>query len=225
MIGAIIQARMSSKRLPGKVLRPVQGKPILQYLLESLAQCKKLGTTVVATSVEPTDDPVEQFCWEYGIPCYRGPLADVAGRFVEVVKKYDFNAFVRLNGDSPLLDYRLVDQAIFIYCSGDYDIATNVLRRTYPKGQSIEVIKSKVFLDVYPLMLKKSEREHVTSYFYTHKNDFNIGSLEYGKNYGEIQLSVDTMEDLKRFESIIGSMEKPQWEHTFDEIINFLSVV
>ena len=166
MLGAIIQARMSSTRLPGKVLHKVKGKPMIQYLLESLGQCILIDRVVVATSTDDSDGPVADFCREYGIACHRGPLEDVAKRFVEALDVFGLDAFVRICGDSPLLDYRLVDRAVEIFNSGQFDMVTNVLHRTFPKGQSVEVIDSKMFKQAYPLMREDSEREHISSPVY-----------------------------------------------------------
>src|SRR6266852_6355172 len=112
MIGAFVQARMSSRRLPGKVLRPIDGKPVLLYVLERLERCRTLDSVLVATSVDPSDDAVEEICHRRGTPCCRGPLDDVAGRFLAAARERDVDGFVRVSGDSPLLDQRLVDEAV-----------------------------------------------------------------------------------------------------------------
>jgi spore coat polysaccharide biosynthesis protein SpsF len=221
-IGAIIQARMSSQRLPGKVLQHVCGKPMLQYLLEGIDHCKGLDATVVATSVADSDTPIRNYCKEIGVACVRGSLDNVAGRFVEVLKKFDFEAFVRLNGDSPLLDYRLVDRAVDMFTAGSYDLVSNVLKRTFPKGQSVEVVRTKTFLATYPLIRTVKDREHVTSYFYSRVNDFSICNFESGKGYGHIQLSVDTSEDMLQIVELVDRMEKPHWKYTFEDLIALL---
>jgi len=221
-IGAIIQARMSSNRFPGKILYKVNGKPLLQYLLESLGHCSNLDQLIVVTSARPSDDAVAEFCREHGIDCHRGALDDVAGRLVDSIAANNMDAFVRLSGDSPLLDYRLVDRAVGIFKSGDFDIVTNVLKRTFPKGQSVEVIKSTILTKAYPFMRRAGEREHVTPYFYSRRKYFAIRNFESGKDYGAIQLSVDTREDMTRFEAILSALEKPHWEYSFETFINQL---
>src|SRR5688500_16406077 len=115
---AIVQARMSSSRLPGKVLREEGGKQLLGYLLERVGRCSCLGGVVVATSTEAADDPVARYCAEQGVPCCRGPLEDVAGRFVRVLERYPEEAFVRLTADSPLLDPALVERAAALFEEG-----------------------------------------------------------------------------------------------------------
>ncbi len=222
MLGAIVQARLNSSRFPGKVLHKVKGKPLLQYLLESLAQCSRLDKVIVATSLEPSDEPVALFCHDLGIACFRGPLDDVARRFLEAAQFNGLDAFVRINGDSPLLDYRLVDKAVSLYLNGKSDVVTNVLRRTYPKGQSVEIIRLNAFKMIYPRLRSDAEREHVTSFFYNHSEEFAIHHFESGKQYGTIQLSVDTPEDMTHFEQIIDSLEKPPWEYSFEDSVRLL---
>ena len=213
---------MSSKRLPGKVLLRIHGKPMLQYLLDGLKHCSVLDELVVATSIEPTDDPILNFCKAYGVACQRGSLEDVAWRFVEVTKNLKCDAFVRINGDSPLLDHRLVSKAVDLFKAGDYDIVTNAQRRTFPKGQSVEVIRSSTFKAVYPLMKTAHQKEHVTPYFYLNKGEFSIYNFESGKDYGQIQLSVDTQEDMIKVERLVSCMSKPHWEYSFEDFVTLL---
>jgi len=219
-IGVIIQARMSSQRFPGKVLCEVDGKAILQYLLERLRRCRYLDHIVVATSGDETDAPVEEFCKGYGVQCYRGPLLNVAARFKEILDRYTFDAFVRVNGDSPLLDTRLIEKGMDIFLNGDYDIVTNTLRRTYPIGQSVEIVHAEIFRTAYELMQGEEELEHVTKYFYKNKEKYRIFNFESEYNYSRTRLSIDERDDLKTFIKIISKMNKPHWEYKLEDILN-----
>jgi spore coat polysaccharide biosynthesis protein SpsF len=224
LIGVVVQARMSSVRYPGKVLQMVNGKPLLKYLLESLYRCESVNRLVVATSNKKSDDPVEELCRNIGVDYYRGSLDNVAQRFLEAINVYKFDAFIRLSGDSPLLDYRLVDRAVRIFQSAHFDLVTNTLKRTFPKGQSVEVLDSTIFITTYAKMLAFDEREHVTRYFYMHNEEFAIYNFESEKAYGNLELSVNTPEDMTRFKAIIHSMERPHWEYNFEELIELSSV-
>jgi len=219
MIGAIVQARMSSTRFPGKVLCEINGKPLVQYLLESLFHCSDIDQVVVATSVESTDDPIVEFCHSLGVECYQGPLENVAGRFAKLLDRYKFDAFIRLSGDSPLLDHRLVSKAVSYFRNGEFDLVTNTLKRTFPKGQSVEIINRDVFKATYQLMRTRNEKEHVTTYFYLHSERFKIYNFESGENFGNVQLSVDTLDDMQKFKAIVTSMERPHWQYTFKDIL------
>ena len=218
-IGVIVQARMSSQRLPSKVLALVNEKPLLQYLLERLGNCSSIDQIVVATSDNKSDDPIAEFCNKYGALCNRGPLQNVAKRFYMVLEKYNFDAFVRICGDSPILDQRLIDQALKIY-DEECDFVTNILPRSYPLGQSVEVIRASTFKKVYDKMSTPDHFEHVTKYYYEKPDEFRIKNFSNKKNLSSYRLVVDTPEDLKRIEKIIVSMTKPHIEYSLSDSIN-----
>jgi spore coat polysaccharide biosynthesis protein SpsF (cytidylyltransferase family) len=223
--GAIVQARMNSKRLPGKVLHPVHGKPMLEYLLERLDRCKSLNGVVVATSTDPTDDPVAGFCRERGTDCYRGSLANVASRFMEVLTHSGFDAFLRVSGDSPLLDPQIVDRGIEIFLRGDFDLVTNVFPRSYPRGQSVEVVRSDTFRRAFVQMRDEDELQHVTLFFYRNSQEFEIHNFAANADYSRVHLAVDTIEDMKRFASLVEGMEKSHWEYSFPDILDMYRTV
>ena len=139
----IIQARLSSVRLPGKVLRPLAGRPMLAQLVDRLKMAKRVGAIIVATSTETDDDAIARFCADMGVRCFRGPVADVAERLTEAAEDAGAEAFVRINGDSPLMCPAIVDAVIELYEAQDVDLATNVQTRTFPRGLSVEVIRSR----------------------------------------------------------------------------------
>ncbi len=218
-IGAIIQVRMSSQRIPGKVLHKAAGKPILQYLLERLERCRCLDVIVVATSSDESDVLIENFCKEYGVVCYRGSLFNVAGRFKEVLDRNKFDVFVRVNGDSPLLDPRLIEKGMDIFLNGDYEIVTNVLRRTYPIGQSVEIMRTDTFCTAYELMQGDKELEHVTKFFYKYKDKYKIFNFVLENDYSGVRLSLDTKEDLETIIKIVSKMNKPHWEYGLEDLL------
>lgn len=215
----IVQARMSSSRLPGKVLRPARGKPMLQYLLDRLGQAKRVAGVLVATSDDPSDDAVAQYCEQNGQPCFRGSLPDVASRYLAAAASRDLEAFVRVTGDSPLLDQVLVDKAVELYMEGGYDLVSNVLERSFPKGQSMEVMSTDALARAYARMTRASDKEHVTHYFYRHRDWFQIRNFSYHEDHSKMQLSVDSPEDWDRFVAVVEGMERPHWDYGVDEII------
>jgi len=222
---AIVQARMSSQRLPGKVLHEVAGRPMLQYLLERLEHCTLLNDIVVATSSEKSDDAIEIFCKNHNVSCHRGSLSDVAGRFRAVLEACPYDAFVRVNGDSPLLDQRLIEKGIGFFLEGNFDLVTNTLVRTYPKGQSVEILSAATFKKVCEKMREPEDLEHVTRYFYRNKDRFKIFNFESEKELGRIQLSVDTKQDMELFENVIGKMKSPHWEYNLKNILDFYNEI
>lgn len=208
---------MRSQRLPGKVLRDLAGRPLLQYVLERLQRCRALADVVVATSTDRSDDPVAEFCAARGISCHRGPLEDVAGRFVEVVRALDLDACVRVSGDSPLLDPGLVDRGTSLF-DHSVDLVTNVRARTFPPGQSVEVVRGEALVDAYERMVEPDDREHVTTLFYREPGRYRIQSFEAARPYGALKLSVDTEDELAAVAALIGRMKRPHWEYGLDEI-------
>ena len=224
-IDVIIQARMTSKRLPGKVLRSVCGKPMLEYLLERLNQCENVAKIVVATSSDPSDEPIADFCSAMNVSCFRGPLLNVAERFYDILIEFGFDKFVRISGDSPLLDQRLIDSGIRLFLDWDYDMVTNIFPRTFPKGQSVEILKSDVFIEAFEKMKEDDDLEHVTKYIYKNCNTYKIHNFESGEGLGNIQLSVDTEEDLLKFEQIVEAMEKDHWCYGYKDVLGILESI
>ena len=216
---------MSSHRFPGKVLYRVAGKPVLGYLLERLKHCRSVDDIVVATSTDDSDAPVAAFCQELGVACYRGPLLDVAGRFKEVLDVYHFDAFVRVNGDSPLIDPRLIDTGVDIFLQGDWEVVTNVVPRTYPIGQMVWILRSDAFRRGYQLMREDEDFEHVTTFFPKNEQDFRIRTFASEEYFGDILLSVDTPQDMETFAAIVAKMGKPHWQYELQEIIRLYQEV
>ena len=214
----IVQARMSSQRLPNKVLTMINGKPLLQNLLERLTHCSSIDQIVVATSEDKSDDPIAVFCHEYGALCFRGSLQNVAKRFYMALEKYNLDAFVRVCCDSPMLDQKLIEQGVKLF-NRECDLVTNTLPRSYPVGQSVEVVSSSTFKKIYEKMSRPDHFEHVTKYYYEHSDEFRIKNFSNDKDLSSYRLVVDTPEDLKRIEKIIGSMTKPHTEYSLDDFI------
>ena len=211
---------MSSERLPGKVLREVNGKPLLGYLLNRLEKIKNLDGVVVATSTSESDQEIVRYCKKNKVECYQGPLQNVAARFLGTLRIYQMDAFVRISADSPLLDPDLIDHSVTIFKSSDYDFVTNVLKRTFPKGQSVEVVRAGTFMKYYPRIQSQQDREHVTTYFYRNARQFKILNLPSpDPGYSKINLSIDTKEDLNRFILILGQMRRPFSSYGWKEIV------
>lgn len=199
----IIQARYSSKRLPGKVLKKISGVEILKRVFNQVNKSKKINKIIVATSNHNTDDRLVNFCIKNKINYIRGPLNNVFKRFYIILKKENFSSFIRITADSPLLDYSLIDKGINLFKRNKYDIVTNVFPRTFPKGYSVEVINSQIILDFLPKIKKKRHQEHLTSYFYDNSRKFKIKNFFNKINYSEINLSVDNISDLLKVKKII----------------------
>ena len=224
-IGAIIQVRMSSRRFPGKVLHVVEGRPLLLYIVEKLRRIKELKVITVATSDNKEDDPIEGFCTDNGVACYRGDLDNVIARFCGALSMSPVDAFVRVNGDSPLIDGELIRKGMAVFGEGIYDIVTNVFPRSYPKGQSVEVVASRVFTETARRIAEKDDQEHVTRYFYNNADGFKIHNIASDKDLSDIQLSVDTQEDMNTFSALVSRMDRPHWAYGVEEVLRLYNLV
>ena len=198
----VIQSRMSSTRLPGKMLMDINGRPLLGRVIDRVKAAKEVSKLIVATSISREDDEIEQFCFNEKIKYYRGDLKNVYKRFKEIVTLEKADSFVRISGDSPLIDPEVIDLAINNYNNEDCDLLTNIFPRTFPKGQSVEVISSKAFTQIDETKLTLDQKEHVTKYFYDNVDDFSIKNFESSEEYQNINLCVDTLTDLHRIRKI-----------------------
>jgi spore coat polysaccharide biosynthesis protein SpsF len=201
---AIIQARMTSSRLPGKVLKTLHGRPMLAWTVARLRKSRRVTRILIATSDQPSDDPIMDFCMLEGVACWRGSLDDVASRFLNAAQAEQAAVFVRVNGDSPLIDPSLVDQSIKFFEQKHVDLVTNVLIRSFPKGQSVEVINTQIFSKIYAEITETEDFEHVTRAFYKFPDRYRIFNFKSGVEAGDIQLAVDTYDDFLAIEHIIS---------------------
>jgi len=216
---AVIQARLSSERLPGKVLLDVGGKPLLQYVIERLRHSRRAAGTVVATSEEPSDDAIAAFCEDAGVACFRGPLGDVAARFLRLFDACPADAYVRISGDSPLLDPFIVDRVIDAFDEYEPDLATNVHPRTFPTGQSVEVFAPGVYRAAYHRFAAPEDFEHVTHFFYQHAGDFDIRNVRHREDTHERRFSIDNPDDVTWFRRMIELMDRDHWEYHLEDLL------
>lgn len=222
-IGAILPVRLDSRRLPGKALIRVEDKPLVQYVVERVRAVEELDEVVLATTEREIDAPLETVANELGVAVYRGALDDVAGRLLSCARAFSLDAFARVNGDSPLVDFSLLSRGVREYRRGDYDIVTNVLRRTYPPGMSVEVLDTDVFAAGYRDMSEPAHFEHVTRFFYERAARFRILNFESGhEDWGGIHAAVDSREDLDRFRRLMTQLEGCHLEYTGERLIRLL---
>ena len=196
---------MSSRRLPGKVLREIAGRPLLQWTIERVRRAKSISNIVVATSVLDEDDPFETLCQNMSVKCFRGDLNDVRSRYIAIATNTNIRQFVRICGDSPLIDPALIDQGVYIASSGNFDLVTNILVRTYPIGQSVEIVSTRALLRLADEEKEQMDIEHVTVGFYRKNSNYRVESFTHDRDYGDIRLAVDTEQDLQSISKIVSS--------------------
>lgn len=197
MILAILQARMSSTRLPGKVMRPLAGEPMIGRQIERLRRAASLDRLVVATSVGSEDDPLARYCEGAGVEVFRGALEDVLGRFAAAVQAFGpAQTLVRLTADCPLADPAVVDEVVRTHLESGADYTSNVLpNRTFPKGLDVEAVRAEALLTAAREASDPYEREHVTPFLYRRPERFRIASVERSPSLADLRWTVDTPED------------------------------
>lgn len=210
---AIIQARMTSSRYPGKVLAPFLGKPVLAHVVDRIRKTDLSPKIILATSDDKADDPLAIYGQSLGIIVERGPRDDVLGRFAMVLQQHPCQAFFRVCGDSPLLLPHLFDKAAEYYRENTFDLVTNVFPRTFPVGMSVELINTKTFLELEKRITDNQDREHLTRYFYSHPDQFKISNIKCADNIDpELRLAVDELEDLKRLGGWLAEAGEEYWK-------------
>lgn len=198
---------------------------MLRYLVDRLERCRELEGVILATSTEQSDDAIDAFAKHERLGCFRGSIENVAERMLAAATTIGCDAFVRISGDSPLIDQTLVDRAVNVFREKGPDLVTNVQERTFPKGQSVEVIDVGAMAMACADMQSDDEREHVTPYFYANPARFKIAAFTSPRNYGSVRVSVDTSEDLARFERILDHLGEPHWTHGLESVVAAARVV
>ena len=189
-----IQARTSSQRLPGKVLKDFKGKPLIRHTIDAARAAGGQGAVMVLTSADQSDDALADYLAAENIHFHRGDLDNVYARFAEALEAENPKWFVRLSGDSPLIAPPLIAYALGLREEG-VDIVTNVFPRSFPKGQSVEIMKTETFLREGVNIVDAEDREHVTPYFYRHAGRFDIVNIFNPLGGSDLNYAVDTPED------------------------------
>jgi spore coat polysaccharide biosynthesis protein SpsF len=217
---AIIQARMGSSRLPGKVLLDIAGQPMLKLVVERTRRAQAIHQVVIATTAEPADDPVADYCNHHGYPVYRGSLHDVLDRYYQAARWSGAETIVRITADCPLIDPQVVDRTVEAFRGASlqdlqclnpdlpdgYAFCANRLPppwgRTYPIGLDTEVCSFQDLETAWKEAQQAHQREHVMPYFYDHQERFKILLVHHEKDLGGLRLTVDTAEDLELLRQI-----------------------
>lgn len=219
----VLQARMGSSRLPGKVLSDLGGMPMLEFQLRRLFPVASVldATIVVATSEHERDDPVAELATGLNIRTIRGSEDDVLGRFAIAAEAIPSETIVRLTGDCPLTDPTLVAEAVSLHQAAHADYTSNVLPRSYPKGLDVEVFSAKALQRAAAEATAPFEREHVTPFLYRRPDRFRLANLFSGQDLGRERWTVDTADDITRVRGIVAQLADPvglRWQEILTEI-------
>lgn len=198
MIVAILQARMSSSRLPGKVMKPILGMPMIGRQIERLNRCDSLDRLVVATSKDPSDDVLAAYAERLGVRVFRGSLDDVLGRFQgAALANGPCTHVVRLTADCPLADPGVIDACVWRHIETGADYTSNTIERSYPDGLDVEVMTIDALKTMHREAKGPYEREHVTPFLYRHPERFKIAQLVQSAPLADRRWTVDTPEDFE----------------------------
>ena len=219
MYPAVVFARLSSSRLPGKALLTVNGITLIDFVFQTLEKTDAISDVLLATSTDDSDTPLVEHAVARGLSVFRGSLKNPSNRLCEAMKKLSTEAVFRVNGDSPFINKSLFSQAADVFARSEFDLVTNVFPRTYPPGISVELIRTATYLDIEPKLISDHYREHITTYFYENPNAFKILNLTSSNDLSACSLAVDTPEDFERFAKIVKSMDRHHSDYTVDEII------
>jgi spore coat polysaccharide biosynthesis protein SpsF len=218
----ILQARVSSTRLPGKVLLPILDQPMLARQIERVKRAKFVNNLVVATSNDSSDDQIQKLCTDFRVDCYRGSLNDVLDRFYQVAKLVKPDHIVRLTGDCPLIDSMVIDQVIEYHLQKKYDYTSNVLEPTYPDGLDVEVMKADVLSYAWGHASLQSQREHVTLYINQHPEIFSLGCLKNNVDLSSLRWTVDELEDYEFVSKVYQELYQNKKNFNTNDILTLL---
>ena len=205
---AIIQARMESSRLPGKVLKLLDDKPLLFHVINQLKNCKQLKNIIVATTNLPEDDIIEEYVKKLNVSYFRGHPTDVLDRFFQCAKFYSIKIIIRITADNPLMDPNIVDDAIEKFNNGNFDYLSTQRSKTFPNGTETEIFSFQSLEKAWLNAKKPSEREHVTSYFYNNPEIFYLGQLTNSENLSHLRLTIDEENDLELVRILFSKIKK-----------------
>jgi len=205
---ATIEARMSSSRLPGKVLLPILGKPMLELMIERVLRAQSLNQVVVATTTNPADDEIELLARRMGVGFFRGSESDVLNRVLGAAQSVGADVIVELTGDCPLADPALIDRLVNIYQANDFDYVANTLTRTWPRGLDTQVFSTATLALVSQLTQDPVDHEHVSLYIYEHPERFRLRNVvsDLAERYWDLRLTVDTLADFKLIEIVYQNL-------------------
>lgn len=206
IVDATIQARLGSLRLPGKVLAPILGRPLIEYQIERIRRSKIINRVVIATTTNPQDDAIVELAQRLGCECFRGSEDDVVGRVLGSLNRFEIEVNAEFQGDNSIPDPQIIDQVIGYYLDhcDEFDYVTNSLKTTYPPGLEVSVYPSSVLADAEARIVEPLLREYVGIHIYQHPEWYRVKNLEAPPEFTRpnLHLEVDTQEDFELVSAI-----------------------
>ena len=222
MIGVIIQARIGSIRLPKKVIKKIEGKTVLEHVVNRVRGIKNSYKIVIATTDKKEDNVLERIAQKLKVAVFRGSKNDVLDRFYQAAKLFKIDPIVRITADCPLLDPQVAEKVIALYAKGDCDYVSNVHPPTFPDGMDVEVFSFQLLEKSWQEAKLPFEREHVTSYIVKNPKIFRLKNVVYDKDFSNLRLTLDEKEDLILIRKIYKELFSQNTFFGLDDIIKLL---
>ena len=222
---AVLQARTSSSRLPGKVLAPLADQPMILRQLERIKRASTIDAIVVATSSDSSDDVLVRTLVDAGYDVVRGPLDDVLARFITVLDEYDAETVVRLTADCPLISPKLINLVVNEFYASGADYLSNTMTPTFPDGLDVEVVKASVLREVAEISTDPHEREHVTLGVYRRHEHYSVRNFvdPTGRDNSHLRWTVDNPDDFAFVVAIYAALWQPNPTFEYDDVLDYLS--
>ena len=214
----IVQARMASTRLPGKVLLPLGGEPMLTRLVQRLRRVRRADAILIATTTSASDDAIVALCEHLGVAHHRGSEHDVLSRYAEAATRHQADVVVRVTSDCPLIDPALIDQAIARYQVGDVGCVSNMLPPSWPYGMAVEVFGAQALAEAHAQASQAAEREHVTPFLYARPERYRLHNIASPVNLSAQRWTVDTPEDYELVRRLFDAVFAAQPDFTLADL-------
>ena len=209
MIGCIIQARVGSSRLPGKVMMKIDDEnTVLEYVIKQLSFCKLIDKKIIATTNLEQDNVIEEAAKKLGLEFFRGSSENVLDRYYECAKRFSVEHILRITSDCPLIDPEIVDRVIEEYLTKKYDYVSNTLIRTFPVGMDVEIFSFNILEKTWRNATLTSEKEHVTPYIRNKKGNFKLKNILNVEKMDHLRLTLDRTEDFNLIKKVIMKINK-----------------
>ena len=218
----VLQARMSSTRLPGKVMTQINGHPMIYWEISRISKAKLVNKIVVAISDQSSDDILADYLDSIHQEYIRGSLDNVLSRYVKAEEIYNPSAIIRLTADCPLVMPELIDQYLEIFHKEDFEYLSNTIELSYPDGLDIEIIAPGIFKKLLEFSLSKEEKEHVTLGIYSRKDKFRTYNVSNKTNISQFRWTVDTSDDLAFVKSIYAHFESKEMNFIFEDVLKLV---
>ena len=218
----ILQARLGSKRLPGKVLKKINGKTILEYTIKRLKKTKLSKNIIVATTKREEDQKIIKVAKKTNCYTFRGSTNNVLNRYYEAALYYNVKNIVRICSDSPLIDPKIINEIYFFYLKNNYDYVSNKIFPTYPAGMGVEILNFQSLKKANKLTKNSYEKEHVTAYIYKRPKKFKIKNVGLKKKLLNYRIVLDYTEDFKLISNILKHFNKQRKDFTLKDIIKYI---